>query len=674
MAEPDPLQGESGVSALPSRTALGLSKIGKAERADEDLGKVAKFLRRMTVRLNWLGKAQSDSLVDDDVAAVIAGRQADGLQTLDALPPADGHLPQGARRLAYLQAADAAAQQVLGLTPHPNQLRAAIGLIDEVFIEMDTGEGKSLVAALAGAVAALAGVPTHIVTVNDYLAERDAEKFTAYFAALGLSVDWVGGDMEPPRRKESYGADIVYAANKELTFDYLRDRVADAGAHDPLRHSISRFVGKPGGVTQDSPIMQRGLHFAIVDEADSVLVDEARVPLILSASVSSDERRDHYEGAIHIARHLVEGDDYTLDLPNRQVQLLQEAEFRIAQLARGTILYRGARRRHMLVVQALAARHLFLRDRDYMVKDDEIVIIDENTGRAMPDRAWDADLQASIEVKEKLPLSDGRRTMAQISFQRFFRRYLHLTGLTGTAQEVAGESLAIYRRKIQRIDPHRPNQREILPAIVRADQAEKLQAIVDDVRTMRAAGRPILIGTRTVDVSEQVAACLADAAIPAVVLNARQDEQEAEIVAAAGDASRVTIATNMAGRGTDIALSEEARSAGGLHVILTEFHDSGRIDRQLIGRAARQGDPGSARTIVALDDDLLRRYSPRLQKLMVRYRAWMIDRGKPADAHLVRGYAWAQKRAERLHGQARLAMLEMDEEMENILAVAGKGL
>ncbi|MEF7616677.1 hypothetical protein V4F39_22375 [Aquincola sp. MAHUQ-54] len=515
--------------------------------------------------------------------------------------------PQGsARALALVREA---ARRSLGLRPFDTQLMGAAVMMTGRLAEMATGEGKTLTAALAASIAACAGVPVHVVTVNDYLAERDADEMRPLFGFLGLRAGSIVTGLSLDARRAAYACDITYCTNKELVFDYLKDRVATQQAPTRAQRHLQALVG---GRPQ-APLLLRGLHMAIVDEADSVLIDEARTPLILSEKAEASKDGPLYAQALELARTLQAGLHYALAPERRELVLLPTGRAALAGPCAGLDgLWQVARARESFVAQALRALHLYERDHQYIVADGKVHIVDEFTGRVLAGRTWEQGLHQLIETKEGCELSDHARTLARITYQRFFRRYLRLAGMTGTAMEVAGELREVYALEIVPIPTHRPSRRRLAPDVCCASAADKWRAVVENAAEALARGQPVLIGTRSVQASEELVEVLQAAGMPHQLLNARQDKEEAEQVARAGQPGMLTVATNMAGRGTDIKLAPGVDAAGGLHVILTEYHESARIDRQLVGRCARQGDAGSAIGIVAIDDALFREHGGAL--------------------------------------------------------------
>jgi preprotein translocase subunit SecA len=551
-----------------------------------------------------------------------------------------------------------AATRAIGMRHFDVQLIGAWAMLRGMIAEMDTGEGKTLTATLAAATAALAGRAVHVVTVNDYLAERDAAQMGPLYARLGLTTGCVRQGQPPPERRAAYACDIAYCSNKEVAFDYLRDRLVLGGRPDPIAMRMGGLSGS------DTRLLLRGLQFAIVDEADSVLVDEARTPLILSGTPDQSASEALHGEALDMAREL---DASHYRIGEQGVEISDAGLARLEALAkpRGGV-WSGPRRRERLVRQALTALHVFERDKHYLVRDGKVQIIDEYTGRLMPDRSWEQGLHQLIELKEACEATPERDTLARISYQRFFRRYVHLCGMTGTAAEIAGELRAVYKLRVARVPTNRPVRRSRRPTRHFGPAAAKWRAVVHTVAERTAAGQPVLVGTRSVAASEHLAKLLDAAGVAYRLLNARQDRDEAEIVAQAGSRSCVTVATNMAGRGTDIRLAPGVAELGGLHVIATELHDAKRIDRQLFGRCGRQGDPGSYEAIVALEDDLIKSFAPLLWKFASRASRV----APPVGAACFR---FAQGRAERSHSRARRDLLDLDDYLGDILAFSGRG-
>jgi len=560
------------------------------------------------------------------------------------------------------------AGRVLGKRHYESQLLAGWALVQGRLVEMQTGEGKTFAATLAASTVALAGYPVHVITVNDYLAERDAEEMGPLYRFLGLDVGVVVQGRPRPERRDAYARAVTYCTNKELAFDYLRDRVALARRASRLHLALERLRGD---AAREADLVLRGLYFAIVDEADSVFVDEARTPLILSASRGAAAAQADCERALAFARGLAPALDYRLDLAERSIVLSDAGREKLAAEAPGEGAWRSPRAREELVTQALSALLLFHRDQQYVVDDDKVQIVDESTGRVMPDRSWEHGLHQMIEAKEGCPPTGGRETLARLTYQRLFRRYLRLSGMTGTAQEVAGEIASVYGLAVVRVPLHRPSRRVYGEPRWCATLAEKWAAVADTVERLACiARRPVLIGTRSVKASEDLSRVLAERGIEHALLNAKQDKAEADVVALAGQPGRVTVATNMAGRGTDIRLGPGVAEAGGLHVILTEYHDSRRVDRQLFGRCARQGDPGSCEAIVSLEDEIFAVHLPQAAR---RARRFLQNGGWAARGAGRALRSAAQRSAERRAAAVRLQNLKLDQRLEQLLAFSGRG-
>ncbi|MBP6899059.1 MAG: hypothetical protein KBC73_03160 [Burkholderiaceae bacterium] len=619
-----------------------------------------------------------------DVAAVLAQEAA--LQALDEAG-LDAHLAATRARLQSEGLTRGAVQQgfalvrevsrrTLGKAHYPAQLTGGLVLLDGRLAEMQTGEGKTLTALLPAVTVALAGAPAHVVTVNDYLAARDAQIMEPVYRRCGLQVGVVVEGQEPEQRQAAWRCPVVYTTNKDLVFDYLRDQLDHGGRH--LHAAVRPLLGERGGAAARR---LRGLYFVLIDEADSVLVDEARTPLILSAERPGGDEAGAWAAALEAARALEPGIDFRLRLRERQIELLPAGQVRIDALCQGMHPLLAARRaRQAMVQQGLSALHLFQRDRQYIVREHEgkptVQIVDENTGRVMPDRTWERGLHQMVELKEGLAASNKRDTLSRLTYQRFFRRYLRLCGMSGTAMEVAAELRSVYALDVVRVPTHRPVQRRQLGARVYWRAQARWQAVAERAREFAAQGRAVLIGTRSVGASESVSAALQALGLEHALLNARQDAAEAEIVAQAGQPGRITVATNMAGRGTDILLHDAVRTAGGLHVILTEFHESARVDRQLYGRAGRQGDPGSCEALVSLEDDLFSGFGA-LPMRLVRALLGHAHAAETDTAHLPSwlGQAlrrWAQQRAEAHFSAVRRRTITQDRELDRRLAFGGK--
>ncbi len=549
------------------------------------------------------------------------------------------------------------------------QLIGGLVLLNGMIAEMETGEGKTLVATLPASVAALSGVPVHIITVNDYLAERDANWMGPVYRSLGLTVGVIKHGMSIEEKRAAYRCNITYCTNKEVTFDYLRDRIILWDRPSEVRLQLERLYDDKSRVNR---LIMRGLHYGIVDEADSVLIDEARTPLIISAEGNSFDEESIFRQAIDIAKRLSPKIDFTVSPSERSLELTEKGKMRIKEMTffSGRVSL-NAKQREEVVRQALVALYLFFRDKHYLVKDGKVQIIDEYTGRLMPDRSWERGLHQLIEIKEGCEMTRQKETQARISYQRFFRRYLHLAGMTGTAREVAGELWSIYRLRVVTIPTNRPLKRYYLADKIYSKADQRWKAVVERISEMNRLGRPVLIGTRSVAASEHLSELLNQVQLPHRVLNARQDKEEAEIIALAGQKGMITVATNMAGRGTDIRLGDGVAQLGGLHVIATERHEARRIDRQLFGRCGRQGDSGTCEAIVSLEDELIESYVRKPLKLLARLA--LKDQHSLIGQWVGRFLFWvAQKRSERLYSKMRYQLLKLDEQLSDALAFSGR--
>ena len=571
-------------------------------------------------------------------------------------------------RLVALALLRQAAARLLQKEPFCEQIAGALALYDGCLVEMATGEGKSLTATLPAIMVGWAGHGCHVITVNDYLARRDAEEFAPFYQFCGLRVDYIEQEMEPRRRQLAYAADVTYLTNKEVCADFLRDRLA-LGGEGRLAGALLR-LGNSAARRQ----VQRGLHFAIVDEADSVLIDEAVTPLIISSDHGDENQLQAYQQALRLAEALESPRDYRLERRHRQVELTDRGARRLAELLENIPgIWRHRRRGEELVVQALTAKNFFLRDKHYVIQNEKIIIVDEYTGRLMPDRYWRDGIHQAVETREGLAVHASKETLARISYQRFFRLYEKFCGMSGTLAETRAELWHIYRRPLVVLPQHRPCIRRRFPVHVWSAERHKWSAVLEEIRRLHGTGRPILVGTRSVQVSEQLSRALTAAGLEHCVLNAVRHAEEAQIIAAAGKAGRITVATNMAGRGTDIRLDREALAAGGLHVIATEFHEAGRIDRQLAGRAGRQGDPGSSAVYASLADHLFITHAlppARLSGRIAGNREFRRPSGLPA--WLGGLLAWfAQYRATRLSRRQRKSVALADHWLDESLHFAG---
>ena len=499
-----------------------------------------------------------------------------------------------------------AGRRRLGMRHYDVQLLAGVALVHGAIVEMQTGEGKTLVATLPLVLHALAGKGAHLATVNDYLARRDAEWMTPIYEALGLSVGIVESQMDFDDRRKAYACDVTYGTSKEFGFDFLKDRLLTRQLAEGQGDLAARLAGERGDATTRS--LQRPYWFTLVDEADNVLIDEARTPLIIASPPGEAQAAAQalFRFAAQAATTLEPDRDFEKDVQKQSCELLGPGRSRVRALARPAELEATSLLAiYEAVERALRARQFFKRDRQYVVREGKIVIIDEFTGRAAEGRTWRDGLHQAVEAQEEVEITVASGHAARITIQDLFARWPHLAGMTGTIATSARELARTYDVDVAVVPTNRPAIRRRLPAVVCGTYPEKMSRIVAEVGEMHALGRPVLIGTRSIDKSEDLSRLLTEAGLAHTVLNARHIAQEAEIVAQAGQHGQITVSTNMAGRGTDIRLGEGVAELGGLHVICTELHDSARIDRQLVGRCGRQGDPGPWRQYLAADDDIL---------------------------------------------------------------------
>ena len=577
-----------------------------------------------------------------------------------------------AAQLAALAAVGEAAGRALGLRPYPVQLMGALALHQGWLAEMATGEGKTLTVAMAAVLAGWSGRPCHLVTANDYLADRDALKMGPLYRFCGVSVVAVTGELAPAERAARYASDVVYVTAKELLADFLRDRQTASAGGDVARAMLRRWLWSEasGGGDAAALLLVRGLHTALIDEADSVLIDEAVTPLILSAPRPDPDLSQAVLWASEVADRLVAGADYELSLA-RSLVTLAPATLALAMQGSDRLprLWQAQARREELLRQALVVRHFLLRDQHYVLQDGKIVLLDEGTGRLTPSRTLSAGLHQAVEAHEGLAISDPSQSMDQMSFQAFFRCFRRLAGTTGTAHEARAEFWSIYGLGVLAVPTHRPRIRSEARPLVSGTEAEKTQALLAEIERLHYQGLPVLVGVRSVSSSDRLAEQLRARALPFSLLNAVRLGDEAEIVAQAGQAGRITVATNMAGRGTDIVLGAHVASMGGLQVIVAECNESVRIDRQLAGRCGRQGDPGRVSTWLSFEDPLLQRHLPApwcsaMDRLAIHSAGWAGPLLRWIGLLAVRV---AQRRAEGQARQRRRLVLESDQWMEKAL-------
>ena len=603
---------------------LGFLKRFLGDNNDKE---IARY-RKVVEKINSLEPAMQN-LTDDKLTGYTAKfkeRLASGETLDDILPEAFAVTREASRR-------------VLGMRHFDVQLIGGMCLHEGRIAEMRTGEGKTLVATLAVYLNALTGKGVHMVTVNDYLARRDSEWMGHLYKFLGLTVGLIAHDMDFPERKYAYSCDVTFGTNNEFGFDYLRDNM----------------------VIHEDQMVQRELNFAIVDEVDSILVDEARTPLIISGP--GQKSTDMYAVMARAVAGLKEGTDYTVDEKQKTVAAADSTVPKIEQMLGISNLYapENIELSHCFNA-ALRAKALMKRDRDYVVRNDEIIIVDEFTGRLMEGRRYSDGLHQAIEAKEGVKIQRESQTLATITFQNYFRMYNKLGGMTGTAKTEEDEFLKIYNLPVIVVPTNKPVQRIDHPDLIYKTKKAKYKAVGQKVAEIHAKGQPVLIGTTSITQSEELSAVLKKYGIPHNVLNAKFHEKEAEIVADAGQKGAVTIATNMAGRGTDIKLGEGVEELGGLFIVGTERHESRRIDNQLRGRAGRQGDPGESRFFLSLEDDLLRLFAAdRIAGMMDKLG---MDEDEPIEHSLItRSVEHAQKKVEARNFDIRKHVLEYDDVM-----------
>jgi len=556
--------------------------------------------------------------------------------------------------------------ETLGQTPYEVQLAAVWSLMSGEIAEMGTGEGKSLTAALTAAALALRGQQVHILTVNDYLSKRDSDRFHVFFAALGISSGCIEENASIEDRRKIYRLDVVFSAAKNIVFDYLRDQTGPT--LETLGGINSKVEVFRSQLIQDNlPILQ-GLDAVIVDEADSVLIDQAATPFILSGGEASlgGLNNDVLIESLELAKDLKADKDYKIYDSLRRAILSENGKYVLEEKRKQQSILSVAPIREHLVCQALVALNLLKKDQDYLIADGKIQIIDESTGRVMPDRQWSDGLHQLVEIKESLEPSEMRTTLGRITFQRFFPRYRHVCGMSGTVKPASRELWESYGLAVRKILPRKKDRRHWDEVNIYASSNDKWMAVADYVFKCYHEGIPILIGTRTVTASRECSASLESMKIPHQVLNAEEVEKEASIVAKAGEPGQVTVATNMAGRGTDIELSPLAVEKGGLHVVLTELHENRRIDLQLAGRCGRQGDPGHVSRFLSLEDGLL----TGLSVIQLSFLRFLHSTNLKKCVYFY--YLVLQYRQTRRAESARRRLQKYERQREQSLALSGK--
>ncbi len=592
-----------------------------------------RIIKELSIILNEINTFEPRmAAMHDAELQAMTGRFKDRLQNGESL---DDILPE-----AFATVREAA-RRTVNMRPFDVQIIGGMVLHQGKIAEMKTGEGKTLAATMPLYLNALAGKGGHLVTVNDYLARRDSEWMGPIYNFLGLSVGVIVHGMDDDERRAAYGADITYGTNNEFGFDYLRDN---------MKYSLEDYV-------------QRDFYYAIVDEVDSILIDEARTPLIISGP--SEESTDKYYRINQIIPRLRPTQDYSIDEKSRTVVLTEEGVARVEQYLKVQNLFEPKNIELLHHVnQALKAHTLFRRDVDYLVKDGQVIIVDEFTGRVMPGRRYSDGLHQALEAKEKVKIERENQTLASVTFQNFFRMYDKLAGMTGTADTEAEEFKKIYNLEVVVAPTNMPMVRDDHQDVIYKTQKEKINAVIEEIKVLHEQNRPVLVGTISIEKSELLSKYLTRTGIKHHVLNAKNHEREAEIVAQAGQPGMVTISTNMAGRGTDIKLGEGVALLGGLHILGTERHESRRIDNQLRGRAGRQGDKGSSRFFLSLEDDLLRIFgAEKIATIMDRIG---IEENEPIEHRLVsKAIENAQKRVEGQNFDVRKHLLDFDDVMNH---------
>ena len=581
------------------------------------------------------------------------------------------HMQQNFRRRrggyeSHLKAALAliseAAFRSLQMRPYTVQIMGALLLNRGCLAEMATGEGKSLTIGMQAVVAGWSGDPCHVITANDYLAGRDSANLAPLYHLCGLTTGAIAGDMSADERKRQYGNSIVYATGKELLADFLRDRLALGKKQEIAQLQIRKFLQSQ--ISTNPSLVMRGIDTAIIDEVDNILIDEAVTPLIISQQQANQPLNEACSLAHKIVTRLKNSRDFRLDPEHKEVVLTEEGKNRIAELSSGfPPFFRGEKRRNEVVLTALVAREFFLKDHQYVVENGKVVIVDEFTGRKMDQRTWRHGLQQAIEIKEGVPLTNPSETLARLSFQKFFSLFRKLSGTTGTAWEAKREFWHVYQLPVVPVPTHRPCRRKQLATRNFLSEKDKLQAIVEEIVERHAQGQPVLVGTRSVAVSEKIGRLLTARTIPHQILNAVKHKEEADIITFAGQYKKVTVATNMAGRGADIRLGEGVDELGGLHVIVSERHESRRIDRQLIGRCARQGEPGTFRIYNSYEDELVQRHGPKFLLGPLRKSGRFSNALKLSEAL----FNVAQKIAQKKALEQRAGLLKRDDWLKDSL-------
>lgn len=564
-------------------------------------------------------------------------------------------------------------QRHLGITPYPVQYLGAFAMHEGAIAEMQTGEGKTLTAALVLCLNALPEAGIHIATANDYLAERDAAWLSPVYHSLGMTVGVITADSSTSERRDAYDCDITYSTAREFGFDYLRDLLSSPDQKMSINSRRQQLFGRQTDKTARLMVNPRAPYMVIIDEADSILIDEARTPLIIGQQDLREERqlKSVCQWCASHATRLTENEHYIDHGPQQGMELTEAGR----RLVREMLLEQGAPTSldtgtaYLASERALRVQNYFHNGREYVVRDGKVAIVDEFTGRISEGRMWQNGIHQAIEAKEGLEITTPTKVGAQTTVQELFARYPRMAGMTGTAESAASELKKVFSTPVISIPTNRPSRRELHPEQIFMTAEEKWNAIVQETAEMHHLGRPVLIGTRSVNLSNELSALLLQAGLEHEVLHALNHENEAAIIKEAGQPGRITVATNLAGRGTDILLGEDVSERGGLHVICSELHESARIDRQLTGRAARQGDPGSARVFVSLEDDILKTSldSEAVEELIAKFQGGIHDRKT-----VLRAFYQAQQRIEKRHELQRIELVKRIQERREMLHKLGQ--
>lgn len=663
-ADPGAIARGPGASELASRWRA-LDESAEVEAPIEGLdawrSAIAGWIRRRALRRTMLLRRAQRVVERAEALRTLMDRELDDRLTRAREAARLGRALPGERDETWALLVETA-ERTLGDRPYPVQVAGAMALESGSAVEMATGEGKTLVTGLASVLGGWRGRGVHVVTVNDYLAARDREWMAPLLERAGVRSASISQESDLAERRRAYAADVTYLTSKEAAADYLRDRLALRGRRSLARHLLGACEARASG-RGEAPLVMRGLTQAIVDEADSVLLDEASTPLIISAPAPGGAPEGAVRRAASLAAELRAGEAFTVGERDRVIRLTRRGREAV-EGAREEGFGLSPRRWEECAVEAISARLFFHRDAHYVIEDGRVVIVDESTGRRTPDRSWRHGFHQVIEAKEGLELTPVKETLARVSFQRFFRLYERLSGLSGTLRESGAELWSIYGLTTVALPTHRPCRRRVRGDRLFASAGARDSAAVELIVREHETGRPVLAGVRRVADADRLSALLERAGVEHAVLSATRHAEEAEVIARAGRAGAVTVATNMAGRGTDIRLDDAARDAGGLFVVALERQASARLDRQLFGRSGRQGDPGEAIAFGSLDDELMRRFGGSGAGAL--RAAWRGASPLPAWSRTL--WSAAQRRAARAAKRERAAVLRHDQWLDDALA------